>query len=742
MAHSTHERSHLLSAAEREAGLASFMRHITWNGLGVFLLNNTVVSLMAIHFAATNLELGYINAAFHVTGLVSLLVPRLFRGRRIVTLFGWAWIIRGFVAVGYGLLLFLSGPRARLAILILFTAFSVSRAVGVSVAHAVQREVMRDREMGSTIVNLNQRLGYSQLAAQLLGFLLLSVGFFSGIHGLVVIAYLGVIMNTVASIHILRIPGRSVVEAGRGEDPFGAFLSAMRHRNRGIPMVVHCLGMGVNVLLAFQVVFMRRVLLVPNSMAVLFTLLGAAGAIVSSMVLRPFADEVGEKPLLIISCGGVVVCSLVWTFIPTTLAMPLYYLLGFCTFFFLRALMTLKGTALIRAIPERNAVGYTSAGNMLLGAVALVMGLAGGALADITPGAGAGMVAGSPAGTGMLHQYSYTFLFTGAMALATMVFSAALPRGRSLSLMETGRIMLSLRNLRAFIDGNQLNLTVDPAQRESILLSLERSPTPIATSRLAQRLRSPSVAEKERVLRILFRSPREELFPEILAEAEDPGSYTRREAIFTLGAYPREESRALLRRILQEADYHTTDEQTAVVLKSLARLECRDTLQEIRRRRDHHLSPREELDLAVAEALLDPPGPQGQQVFQRIYARNSRRYAATLLLITLDALDCNPGLRGYLARETSSPGLGYRDLIEDAAEYRVIQTRRSALMELVDRQDYQGVWHEVAAIMEHITEGDTGLENVRRSVGAAGPPPAEVAPVCSLAALYVLYHSL
>lgn len=742
-------RTAVLSAAEREQGFSAFLSHITWNGLGVFLLNNTVVSLMAIHFGASNLELGYINAAFHVTGLVSLVVPRLFRGRRIASVFGWAWMTRGFVAIFYGLLLFLSGSVARFTIILIFTGFCVARAVGVAVAHAVQREVMRDRELGGSMVRVNIRLGYAQLAAQILSFGLLSFAFLEGLPGLITIAYIGVVMNTVASAYLLRIPGRSVVEVTRGDRAIPVALRIFRNRHALYPILVHCLGMGLYVLLAFQVVFVRRVLGVPDSMAILFTLTGAVAAILANIGLKPFADNLGEKPLLIVTSGALALCALVWAMVPVTLPLVLYYVLGFVTYLFLRSLLTLKATALVKAIPERNRIVYTSTANVTLGVVALVLGLVGGALADL--------VLPVPGITS--HQYTFTFLLAALIAVLAAVFSAKLPRGRSLSLRETADIVFSARNLRAFLDANQLDFAVDPSTRESLLLSLERSSTPLATRHLRERLRGPSVAERERVLRILFRTPRPGLVEDIISEANDRSSYTRRDAIFALGAYRDERAEVALRSILVA---HESVEEVAVALKSLARHGCSDTLPLIRQYLKwgaERLPARSELDLAVAESILDPRGEQLEYLFAAAFSRHSASFAVTRLVIALNRIGLNPGVQEYLRRESNTPGRGFTELLEDASEFEIILTRRPHLQELVRDEDFGSLWRWIQeALIAAVPGADTPAPEGGDAGGSAGTapawpprlarsivaatPPAGLERSGALCALYALHHCL
>ncbi len=733
-------RTEVLSAGEREVGFRNFLKHISWNGLGVFLLNQTIISLMAIHFGATNLELGYINSAFHVAGLASLFVPRIFEGVRTNKLFGYGWMVRGFVAVFYGFVLFTGGVVSRVIILVVFTVFCLSRAVGVSVVHAVQRDFMRNRDTSGSVVRLNIRLGWSQLASQLLSVGLLSFAVLEGVFGLVLITYIGAAMNTVAAWYLLKIPARSVVEYTPDRNVLQTFLWSMRRREHAIPLLVHWLGVGLIVLFGFQVVFLRRVLDVPNNLAMLFVMFEAIAAIIANSALKPFADSIGDKPLLAFTTLGLAAVALVWVFIPGTLPLPVYFGLGFAAFFFMRTLLTLKGSVMIKSIPERNRVPYTSAANVVLGLVALAIGLIGGALGDLAealPGV-------------VVHEYSFTFLFTAVVAATVMVLSLRLPDERAMSLRETADIMLSMRNLRAFLDGYQLDFAADPARRETLLLSLERSATPVATFRLRQRLKGPSESDKERVLRTLYRSPRAELLADIIDEARDCGSYTRREAIFCLGAYDDPESERVLRDIVSDGQQPATGtrgcrdtgiEEVAIAMKSLARIGCTDVLPHIQRLlASDDLSARAELDLSVAEAIIHPTGPQLEELFQRAFARDSERFAVTKLSIALNQLELDPRIETYLRPEAATPGRGFEDLAEDAAEFEIVQAQKGQLVRWARVGNFEAMWTWIldAVAGEYKMDWAAALA---RSVVSAEPQP-ELKRFACLAALYVLHRCL
>lgn len=759
----SNHRTDVLSAQERSTGLDYFMKHITWNGLGVFLLNQTIVSLMAIHFGASNLELGYIGSAFHVAGIASLFVPRLFRGARINKLFGWGWMIRGFTAILYVFLLFMSDLPARIFILVVFSAFCLSRAIGVSVAHAVQSDFMRSRDASGAFVKLNIRLAWAQLVSQLLSFGLLSVALFEGILGLIVISLIGVVMNTVASWYLLKLPGRATVEVKQERSTVQTFLWSMRRREHAIPLLVHGLGMGLVVLFGFQVVFMRRVLGLPNNVAILLVVLEAVSALIANSALKPFADSIGDRPLLVLSTLGLTVVALIWAFIPATLPIPVYFLLGFTAFLFKRSLLTLKGSVMVKSVPEHNRVAYTSSANVMLAVIALVIGLAGGGLAD----------AAALLPDFVVHDFTFTFLLTAVLSAVTLVLSTQLPGTRDLSLRETADIMFSVRNLRAFIDAYQLDFAVDAAHRETLLLSLERSSTTVATYRLRERLLGPHVSERERVLRTLFRSPRPELLPDILAEVQDTGSFTRREAIFCLGAYRDPSAEAVLREIVETPDPDT--EAVCIALKSLARMyrhtddyetgkdgsPSRRTAVLARIRRllaDGQTLPfRGRLDLRLAESILDPDGSQLSTLFEDAAQPDSPGFATTRFMIAFRRLGLEPGLDSYLKAEVRNTDRGFEELIEDASEFAVFKAQRAQILRWASVGEYQTMW---AWISEQITNmvnpgvlttaSKTWVGRVAQSVqryaelvaGDTLTTPEEVARIMALAGLYALHHML
>ena len=93
------QRTIYLSRSERRAGGRLFLRFSGYNGLGISFLGDATVTLLAIYFGAGNMELGLISAMMYISGIVLLVVPRIFKGKNVVIVGFWAWICRGIVCL-------------------------------------------------------------------------------------------------------------------------------------------------------------------------------------------------------------------------------------------------------------------------------------------------------------------------------------------------------------------------------------------------------------------------------------------------------------------------------------------------------------------------------------------------------------------------------------------------------------------------------------------------------------------
>ncbi len=735
-------RTKRLSRIERDRGLTAYRRHILWNGLGVYLLNHTIASLLAIHFGASNLQLGYITSAFHIAGLAALIVPRLLAGRNVGQVYFWAWVVRGLICFAYGALFFLDGQAAVVMVMVVFTAFAVTRAVGIAMVHPVQRTIMHDREAGGLVVGINIRLSITQMLSQLLSFLLLSIQAFSGLLGLIGLTYIGATMNTIAASYLRRIPSRETVEYRKGRGVLPTLREAMQKRSRAHALWIHWLSMAIVVLFGFHIPYLRRVVGMPDNLVFLYMLVGGVASILSGVALKPFADTFGDRPVVVLASIATIIIAVVWAVLPGDLPYHFYYAMGFATFFLYKLLLIVQNSVFVKSVPEHERISYSAMAQFFTAVGALLVGLIGGGLADL-------IAAFRPPG---LHMFSLTYLLLVLIAGLNLYFGVVMRRHGSLSLRESTAILLSARNLKAFLDVHQLETSEDPVKRETTLLSLERSSTLVATDELGKRLRSPRVADRERTLRALYRYPRPELLDQIIDEARDADSYTQRAAIFALGAYPGPRARSVLRELVTEPEIETS----AVALKSLARTGSRAELDAVRSLLAGPPLPVEaELDLVVAVSIMDVGGEWFEQVFHIAARRPGARYRQAVYSIAARTLEPDTALPELFYLENQELGRGFEELLEEARHFSLIDRRAAALLEryhtAAHRECRQLLREMVSALSapplgaqagpaELADPARNGSHSLRAALAAEYPPFTDASD--TIAGLYFLYYLL
>ncbi|NCC66188.1 MAG: MFS transporter, partial [Spirochaetia bacterium] len=99
-------------------------RQELYNGVAYSLLGDTIVYLLAIHFGAGNIALGYISSAAFIAGIILPFVPQLFKGRNQIKVQSLVWVLRGVVCFGYLGLFFVTGNIAVLLLLLVYTLFN------------------------------------------------------------------------------------------------------------------------------------------------------------------------------------------------------------------------------------------------------------------------------------------------------------------------------------------------------------------------------------------------------------------------------------------------------------------------------------------------------------------------------------------------------------------------------------------------------------------------------------------
>lgn len=714
-----------LSKDERQRGSRHLLAWSAYNGLGFSFLGDTPVQLMALHFGATNLQIGYISSILHVSGLILLIVPRMLAGRNLITVQFWAWLLRGLVCCGYGLLLWMDGQTAVGFILGLYTLFCSIRTVGVAVAPTVQQMLTPPSSTGELVINISNRFQLARLGSQFISFVLLSMQHLAGLLGYLALMVVGILMNTFASLHLRHIPCRQTVEYRPGHNLFKTFARAMRNRERALTLFVKWHTLAIMILLAFTVAFLRKIVGIPSNLIFLYTLSGTMAAIAAGHALKPFADRVGSRPIIVLFSALMIVAAGAWAVVPVTLPPWAFFGLGFLSTFVVAIVSLLVSRLELRSIPENDKFGYTSMLNFFSAIISLGIGLSGGMLADV----------GEQFQFPGLNPFGLTFCLAAILAMQNAILCLFLKDPGSLTVRETAEILLSTRNLKSFLSVYQLNTTEDRAKRMFILMSLGKSDVPVAVDEMQRILRSPLNAEKEDVLKTLFTHPKPVLLPDILREATQPHSYYRATAVFTLGAYPAPQVEAALLRMLDEP----TPLIQSSAAKSLARIGHAAALDRIKALADDPaLGTAERMNYLIAISLMDTKGEYLERIFQRAESSKGRAFEQGMLALASRMLDFEPVLADLFQEENLHSPAGLDALLEEARQLGPFFEQRDTLAEWCAAERYSDVWEWCG----HCLDAHQAAGRLAHLQAALQAPPACLTRANTLAALYFTYQML
>ncbi len=668
-----------LSQDEREQGSKYFFRWAALNGLGFSVLGDTIIYLMAIHFGASNLQLGYISSLLHVSGLVLLIVPRLLAGKNLTSILFYSWIFRGLVCILYGSLFWFNGQTAVLIILILYTLFCTIRTFGMAVASPLQRMLSTSSTIGEMVVTLSNRFQTTRFLSQFLSFALLSFQSLTGIGGYLFLMLLGIITNTAAAFSLKKIPCRETVEYRRGHNIFRIFHQSIRHRERALTLFVRWQTLSLMIALSFVIPFLRKLALFPSSLVFLFTLTGTLAIILAGHALRPFTDRIGSRPVLIMASFLLSLLSLVWCVIPPSSPKWHFFLLGFLTIFLQGSLHILSSRLELRSIPERDKIGYVSMLNFFSAIVSLGVGLFGGFLADL----GEGFLFPG------LNPFGLTFFMAVILSMQIGILSFFLKDAGSLSVRDTAQILFSTRNLKAFLDVHQLHVTDDINTRRSILLSIGKTDAGVAVDEMRKILQNPLSIEKGEILKSLFAYPNPELLSDIIREASDEYSYQRESAIFALGAYPAKEVETLLASLLQ----HPSPAIRSTAAKSLARVGNSSTLgtiDQLAAQPGQGLLDR--MNYLIALSIMDSEGKYLEQLFEIVSRYRGSSHEQTIFALAAKILTMQPPLNDLYQEENLEQSAGLQILLEEAKPLSAFCENSHKILRQYQQREYRHIW--------------------------------------------------
>lgn len=715
-----------LSRREKRKGCRNYLTYTFVNGLSYSFLAETIIYLLAMHYGAGNMQLGYISSAVYLTGLVVFFVPIVFKNVRIIRLFFIAWLLRGLISLAYGFSPLLEEADAVWLIIGVYTIYCLLRNTAYPMNHVIQGYITKPSDRGRYSSRVIMVLYASMTLSRLMSFSTLTLFGSRELEGIFCLLALGIVLNTGASLAITKIPVRQRIQGKSFKEAFSSFRSYLKDPQHRVLILLYCSGMSLFVLFGFTVPFLRRILGVPSNLIFIFTTLNFAGVIVTSRSIRPYLDRFGSKPLLVLCNLLILALALVWVLSPTSLPMVVFFGLGVFSMAFLGLNRLLLDRLIVNSIPGDDRIGFTGALAVVFSFYSLLIGMAGGYLADLSV----------RFERNFTHEYGLTFVLMALAALANVVLSVLLKEEGSLTASQFLDLFIHRDKLKTIQRLEKLKNSSNATQTEMVLIELEADPTHLATKEIHTRMKQPGLRDKEMIIRSLFSNPRPELEEDLIAEALDPCSWWRQSAIFALGAYGgSRRTKNALRRIFRETGYPYIK---SVAAKSMARVgdfSCLEQINELLNRPT--LDVRSYVNLIIAASMMEHDGAYWEKIFRLIKEFPSHRFQQTLLIIGAKRAGFEPSLEDFFFELNLGEQAGFQSLFEDLVDFGITDEEYDELKALSDRKDYFGIWSFSRAKCKDITLLEP-YEYLRREIRSFRK--RNISPSLAMAGLYFSFQ--
>jgi hypothetical protein len=714
-----------LSRREKQKGCKSYLLYTFVNGLSYSFLAETMIYLLAMHYGAGNMQLGYISSAVYLTGVVIFFVPILFRNVRIIRLFFVAWLLRGLVSFAYGLSPLVDEAGAVWLIIGVYTFYCLLRNTAYPMNHVIQGYITKPSERGRYSSKVIMVLYASMTLSRLMSFSTLTLFGSRELEGIFCLLLLGIVLNTGASMAITRIPIKQRVQGKSFKEAFSSFWGYLTDPQHRVLILLYCSGMSLFVIFGFTVPFLRRILDVPSNLIFIFTTLNFAGVILTSRLIRPYLDRFGSKPLLIICNLIILGLSLLWVMVPTGLPLYIFFGMGVFSMAFLGLNRLLLDRLIINSIPGDDRIGFTGTLAVVFSFYSLLIGMAGGFLADVY----------TEFDFGVNHEFGLTFVLMAVTALANVIFSVLLKEKGCLSASQFINLFVHPDNLKTIQRLEKLKNSNDATQTEMILIELEADPTNPATREIQTRMKQPGLRDKEMIIRSLFTNPRPELEEDLIREALDPYSWWRQSAIFSLGAYGSSQTKHTLHRIFRETP---SPYIRSVAAKSMARIGDFSFLGQINELLDRSdLDVRSYVNLVIAVSMMEHDGAYWMKIFRLLKDIPSHRFQQSLLIIGSKRSGFEPPLEDFFFELNMGIKDGFQSLFEDLVDFGIGDEEYEELKVLCDKEDYYGIWSFSRAMCKDITLLEPH-EILRKEIRACRK--RSITPSLALAGLYFSFQ--
>lgn len=532
-----------------------------FNGFGYPFIIEAVIIMLALYYGASDMQMGFIFAMPFLTGFAALFAPRLLAGMDMSSIWSRMWWARGLIAILYLAVPIVPGVSGDTRVwLLVFVQYMVgiARALGMTVYVPVLKALTPQREIASTMAQVMTSTQLGTLACRVVAFFWLGWGIVSEHYALLALIVLGILSNSYTATLVGRLPATGEMESSS--------LTGMAQMLRSLTVapatrrvaVLTLIQTGMFIFGGYTISYCKNELHYEGSKIFLLMLMASVAGIAVTHMLKIIGERITTRLLMLLAAMLTCGCALLWA-LPGLLPwgrnfwfyMLLFPLTGIGAAIAGTKMMVLQAEFLPRNSAARMAIAFqvlTLVGG--LGSLGLVQVL------QTNEESWLGSHLQGLPGAGLLHDYSALFLAWAVGAIVIWLIARSLPTPQHQPLHKELSLLLP-QNLYDLYRTYTLS-NIDPVGMRGkgrlILEGVMLNASVLSHDLLKESLHTCDATRRFSALRMLISRPQDDVLPEVLAEAADPESPARCEALTALGFMGCMGALPLLREQARDAD--------------------------------------------------------------------------------------------------------------------------------------------------------------------------------------------
>ena len=291
-----------LTNEEIQKGRRYFLVSTILKDVTTKLLGPSILTLYVLHLGAGNIYIGFLNS------LIYLPFAFIFLGKMAVSRMGAVRVRGVFSLLRYSFLLpilMTALPAFRepaaLPLAIIGASLFVSRSafqLASSSLKPIQGELAGDRDPGAFLFRLQLIRSVLTTAAGVAIAFILDMG--SPVTMYLMFITCGILIGLIAGCLVFQIPEPRQAERGFQRALWRTIREGLKYRGfRRFLSLQFLRKLGTSMIAPFLIVYFKNIYLYPDSMIVLFTVVGGLGSISVSLLAGRYLDRIGAKPVLV-----------------------------------------------------------------------------------------------------------------------------------------------------------------------------------------------------------------------------------------------------------------------------------------------------------------------------------------------------------------------------------------------------------------------------------------------------------